>query len=95
MLMKSEKLLITMKNLFCGYQQNFNTPFAHHKTQFSCIILTIVDRNCYCHFHLLAIKYDEKTICLRLIAIFQIFDRYILYSSLRVFYNDDYSTDRF
>ena len=59
------------------------------------IILTIVDKNCYCHFHLLAIKYDEKSICLRFIAKFLIIDKYIFHSSLCVFYNDDNSNDNF
>ena len=65
------------------------------KLNFLDIILTIVDKNCYCHFHLLAIKYDEESICLKFIAKFLIIDKYTFHSSLRVFYYDDNSNDNF
>ena len=54
------------------------------KFSFLDALLTIVDKRCYCQFHVLAIKYDEKTIFLRFIAKFLIVDKYFLYSLLRV-----------
>ena len=65
------------------------------KLNFLDIIVTTVDQNCNYHFHLLAIRYDEKSICLKFIAKFLTIDKYTFHSLLRVFYYDDNSNDNF
>ena len=72
-----------MKSSFYGYQQMFHSHVI--KINFPDIIVTKVDKNWYYHCHMLAIKYDEKSICSKYIAKSLNFDRYIFYSSLHVF----------